>query len=61
MAAGDTSVGSRPNCRKSRVVCLYRGDEWLLPDNDTRLVPDHEVVIITAASNLELLTERWGS
>jgi Trk K+ transport system NAD-binding subunit len=42
------------------VVCLYRGDEWLLPDNDTRLVPDDEV-IITAASNLELLTECWGS
>ena len=47
--------------KKSRVVCLYRGDEWLLPDDDTRLAPDDEVVIITAARNLEPLTERWGS
>lgn len=47
--------------KKSRVVCLYRGDEWLLPEDDTRLAPDDEVVIITAARNLEPLTERWGS
>ncbi len=47
--------------KKSRVVCLYRDDEWLLPEEDTRLAPADEVVIITAASNLELLTERWGS
>lgn len=46
--------------KKSRVVCLYRGDEWLLPDDDIRLAPDDEVVIITAAENIELLTERWG-
>ncbi len=47
--------------KKSRVVCLYRGDEWLLPDEDTRLAPDDEVVIITAAPNLERLTERWSN
>lgn len=46
--------------KKSRVVCLYRGDEWLLPEEDTRLAPDDEVVIITAAQNLERLAERWG-
>lgn len=47
--------------KKSRVVCLYRGDEWLVPDEDMRLAPGDEVVIITAARNIERLGERWGS
>ncbi len=45
----------------TRVVCLYRGDKWLLPEADTKLAADDEVILITAARNLEALTERWAS
>jgi trk system potassium uptake protein TrkA len=44
----------------TRVICLYRGDKWLLPAQDTTLAADDEVILITAARNLEALTERWA-
>ena len=43
----------------SRVICLYRNDRWLLPEDDTVLQRDDEVVIITAAKNINALSERW--
>lgn len=45
---------------KSRIVCLYRKDRWLLPEDDTVLESGDEVVIITAAKNIEALSERWS-
>jgi len=44
---------------KARVICIYRGDDFLLPDDDDRLKKDDDVVILTDRSNIETLRERW--
>jgi Trk K+ transport system NAD-binding subunit len=41
----------------SRVVCVYREDDFFLPDTDFRLQADDEVVMITRIDQLEALTE----
>ena len=41
----------------SRVVCVYRNEKFLLPDEDLSLEVDDEVVIITDRENVEELTE----
>jgi trk system potassium uptake protein TrkA len=46
--------------KQTRVVCLYRGEKWLLPTDDTTLAVGDEVILITAAPNLESLTARWA-
>jgi trk system potassium uptake protein TrkA len=45
--------------RDTRVVCLYREDELLLPDTDTKVKADDEVVLVTHSRNLEQLAARW--
>jgi len=45
---------------QSRVVCLYREGECLLPQADTRLREDDEVVLISHRRHLAELRERWG-
>ncbi len=45
--------------KKTRVVCLYRDGEFLIPDDDTRLKADDEVVLITHRENLDVLAERF--
>ena len=47
--------------RGTRVICLYRKDRFLLPDDDTRLTSGDEVVLITESANLPKLAERWGA
>lgn len=44
----------------TRVVCIYRGDEFLLPAEDTRLKVDDEVLLITHSRELATLVERFG-
>lgn len=46
--------------QRTRVVCLYRGEDWLLPEPGTMLVPGDEVILVTAANNVEALTARWS-
>ena len=41
----------------SRVVCVYRNEKFLLPDEDLSLEVDDEVVIITDRKNVEALTQ----
>jgi trk system potassium uptake protein TrkA len=43
----------------ARVVCLYRADEFILADDDTRLRAGDEVVILTHSDNLARLRELW--
>lgn len=43
----------------ARVVCLYRDDEFMLADKDTKIRKDDEVVVLTYAENLKELNERW--
>lgn len=44
----------------SRVICVYRGGEFIWPGRDAKLKDDDEVVIITHGDHLEALKERWG-
>lgn len=46
--------------RDCRVVCLYRDDKFILPDEDTTLKTGDEVVLITHWKNIEELSKRWG-
>lgn len=41
----------------SRIVCVYRNDKLLLPDEDLNLKLNDEAVIITDRANVEELTE----
>jgi len=43
-----------------RVVCVYRGDQLLLPEADMRVQQGDEVVLITDSDSLPALIERWG-
>jgi trk system potassium uptake protein TrkA len=45
---------------KSQVVCLYRQDELLLPDDETRIKDGDEVVVLSHSDSLPALRERWG-
>ena len=44
----------------SRVICLYRDDKFILPDEQTKLKTGDEVVIITHRRNLAKLADRWA-
>lgn len=43
----------------SRVILVYRGEGFFLPDPDSRLRRGDEVVIITHSRHLEALQTRW--
>ena len=45
---------------ESRVMCVYRQERFLLPDEDTKLKPGDEVVVITHSKNVRKLHERWN-
>jgi trk system potassium uptake protein TrkA len=44
----------------ARVVCLYRDEEFLLPEKDTRIKKGDEVVVLGHRDNLDALQQRWG-
>lgn len=46
--------------KESRVMCLYRQQRFMLPQDDTRLKPGDEVVLITHSRNIPELHERWS-
>lgn len=46
--------------KESRVMCLYRQDRFMLPQDDTKLKPGDEVVLITHSRNIPELHERWS-
>lgn len=56
--AGKLSELNLPN--DSRVVCLYRDSKLIVPDEDTTLESEDEVVIITRRRNLTELSKRWS-
>ncbi len=45
----------------ARVICIYRGERFIVPDDRTRLSENDEVVIITDRKDLQALEERWVS
>lgn len=44
----------------SRVIFLYRGDKFILADEDTKLQSDDEVVIVCRSKALTELEARWN-
>ena len=42
------------------VICLYRGDGFLIPKEGTKIAKGDEGVLITHSRNLPILRERWG-
>jgi trk system potassium uptake protein TrkA len=46
---------------KTRVICIYRDEKFLLPEEDDRLKPGDEVVLITHSRHLPALAERWST
>lgn len=44
----------------SRVVCIYREDKFIVPDDKTKLKAGDEVVVITHRKNLSELEQRWA-
>jgi trk system potassium uptake protein len=46
--------------KEAKVICLYRKQEFILTDKDTRLHPGDEVIILTHSKNLPDLQERWA-
>lgn len=46
---------------KTRVICIYRDEKFLLPRDDDRVKAGDEVVLITHVRNLPALAERWAA
>lgn len=44
----------------SRIVCLYRRDKLVLPEETDQLKVDDEIILITRASKLPELKHRWA-
>ena len=44
---------------KTRVICIYRDEKFLLPQDGDRLKVGDEVVLVTHVRNLSALAERW--
>jgi trk system potassium uptake protein TrkA len=62
--AGDDVAGPLQDVelpKQTRIVCLYRDGEFLVPERDPNLEPGDEVVLITHRDNVESLTERFKS
>ena len=45
--------------KDTRLVLVYRGDKFILPNSDTQLKEDDEAVVLCHADALEKLRERW--
>ncbi|MBK1733267.1 potassium channel family protein [Thiococcus pfennigii] len=46
---------------QTRIVCIYREDDLLLPDDGPKLKPGDEVILITHRTRIDQLRERWGN
>lgn len=46
---------------ETRVICIYRDEKFLLPEDDARLKAGDEVVLVTHVRNLPALAERWSA
>jgi len=44
----------------SRVICLYRENKFIVPNDDTTIKADDEVVIVTHQRNLKELKKQWS-
>ncbi|MGA7979942.1 MAG: TrkA family potassium uptake protein [Chromatiaceae bacterium] len=56
--AGDLETFELPN--DTRIICLYRDDEFTLPEQISELKPGDEVILVTHRERLPELKERWA-
>jgi trk system potassium uptake protein TrkA len=59
-AEDETTIAELHLPRTSRVVCVYRKEEFLLPDGHTRLHEGDEVIVIAHRDAMPDLEDRWG-
>lgn len=45
--------------KRTRPICIYRNDDFIVPDDDTQMKEGDEVVLITERSAIEGLRKRW--
>jgi trk system potassium uptake protein TrkA len=46
--------------KDTRIICLYRDDEFTLPEHVSELRPGDEVILVTHRDRLPELKERWA-
>jgi len=44
----------------ARVVCVYRQDKLIIPDGETELITDDDIVVIIHRDTLPEMEKRWG-
>lgn len=55
LAIGELGLPSQ-----AKVICIYRNDKFLFPEDDTQLKPGDEVVILSHSKHMEELAQGWG-
>lgn len=62
VASGDDSgpLEDLPLPKYSRIVCLYRENQFLLPESTDRLEPGDELILVADRKALDQLEARWG-
>ncbi len=55
---GTSSTLALPD--SARIVCVYRQEKFIIPNADTKLVADDEVVVIVHRESLSELEKRWS-
>lgn len=56
---GDTGTLALP--KDTRIVCIYRQEQLIIPADDTKLAANDDVVVIAHRDSLPELEEKWGS
>lgn len=46
--------------KRTKPICIYRGTDFLVPDDNTPLREGDEVILITERNSIADLRERWG-
>lgn len=61
--ATDRDIGTIESLRlptQARVICIYRDGEMVLPDDNTNIASDDEVIIISHRDYIAELANRWN-
>ena len=56
----DGTITSLELPEKARVVCVYREDKLIIPNGDTKLAGEDDVVVIVHRGLLPEMEKRWG-
>jgi trk system potassium uptake protein len=53
-------VGELKLPEDAKVICLYRDQEFILAESETKMIQGDEVVILTHSRNIPELKDRWA-